>query len=93
MTETDIVIIGAGTAGQTAAYDLIAEGYRVTVVEKHSPVMSVLCMAARQRNGTTKLRRLLPAVNTFRVLASPPSLRQTGLRFASKKIFLLPKYQ
>jgi glutathione reductase (NADPH) len=36
MTETDIVIIGAGTAGQTAAYDLIAEGYRVTVVEKSS---------------------------------------------------------
>ena len=36
MTETDIVIIGAGTAGQTAAYDLIAEGYRVTVLEKSS---------------------------------------------------------
>jgi len=36
MAETDIVIIGAGTAGQTAAYDLVAEGFSVTVVERSS---------------------------------------------------------
>lgn len=36
MTETDVVIIGAGTAGQTAAYDLVAEGFQVTVIEKSS---------------------------------------------------------
>jgi glutathione reductase (NADPH) len=36
MIEIDIVIIGAGTAGQTAAYDLVAEGYQVTVVDKSS---------------------------------------------------------
>lgn len=36
MIETDVVIIGAGTAGQTAAYDLVAEGYQVTVVDKSS---------------------------------------------------------
>jgi glutathione reductase (NADPH) len=29
----DVVVIGAGTAGQTAAYDLVAEGYEVAVVE------------------------------------------------------------
>jgi glutathione reductase (NADPH) len=34
MKEPDVLIIGAGTAGQTAAVDLATEGYRVAVVEK-----------------------------------------------------------
>lgn len=34
MKELDVLIIGAGTAGQTAAFDLVAEGYSVLVVEK-----------------------------------------------------------
>lgn len=34
MKEPDVVIVGAGTAGQTAAYDLKAAGLSVTVVEK-----------------------------------------------------------
>ncbi|MGW8195838.1 MAG: dihydrolipoyl dehydrogenase family protein [Desulforhopalus sp.] len=33
MSELDVLIIGAGTAGQTAAMDLVSEGYRVTIVE------------------------------------------------------------
>jgi len=36
MVETDILIIGSGTAGQSAAYDLISEGFTVTVVDKSS---------------------------------------------------------
>lgn len=34
MNELDVLIVGAGTAGQTAAFDLVAEGYSVAVVEK-----------------------------------------------------------
>jgi glutathione reductase (NADPH) len=34
MKELDVLIIGAGTAGQTAAFDLVAEGYSVAVVDK-----------------------------------------------------------
>ena len=34
MKELDVLIVGAGTAGQTAAFDLAAEGYRVAVVDK-----------------------------------------------------------
>ena len=34
MADKDVVIIGTGTAGQTVAYDLVAEGYEVTIVEK-----------------------------------------------------------
>lgn len=34
MTEFDVVVIGTGTAGQTAAYELNAKGLRVAVVEK-----------------------------------------------------------
>lgn len=34
MSELDVLIIGAGTAGQTAAMDLVVEGYRVAVAEK-----------------------------------------------------------
>ncbi len=34
MTEFDVVIIGSGTAGQTAAYDLKEGGLRVAVVER-----------------------------------------------------------
>jgi glutathione reductase (NADPH) len=32
--EYDVIVVGAGTAGQTAAYDLKAAGLRVAVVEK-----------------------------------------------------------
>ncbi|MBW2513705.1 MAG: NAD(P)/FAD-dependent oxidoreductase [Deltaproteobacteria bacterium] len=34
MTEFDVVVIGTGTAGQTAAHELNAKGLRVAVVEK-----------------------------------------------------------
>ena len=34
MTDKDVFIIGTGTAGQTVAYDLVAEGYDVTIVDK-----------------------------------------------------------
>ena len=34
MQQYDMVIIGSGTAGQSAAYDLAAAGYRVALVEK-----------------------------------------------------------
>ena len=34
MSDYDVVIVGSGTAGQTAAYDLNAAGLRVAVVEK-----------------------------------------------------------
>lgn len=34
MTEYDVVVIGAGTAGQTAAYELNSKGLSVAVVEK-----------------------------------------------------------
>lgn len=34
MTEYDVVVIGTGTAGQTAAYDLNSKGLNVAVVEK-----------------------------------------------------------
>ncbi|MGB3224019.1 MAG: NAD(P)/FAD-dependent oxidoreductase [Desulforhopalus sp.] len=33
MKELDVLIIGAGTAGQTAAFDLVAEGYSIAVVD------------------------------------------------------------
>lgn len=33
MKELDVLIIGAGTAGQTAAFDLVTEGYSVAVVD------------------------------------------------------------
>jgi glutathione reductase (NADPH) len=34
MTEFDVVVVGSGTAGQTAAYDLSARGLKVAVVER-----------------------------------------------------------
>lgn len=33
MKQFDIIVIGTGTAGQTAAYDLAVEGYRVAIAE------------------------------------------------------------
>jgi glutathione reductase (NADPH) len=33
MDNFDVLVIGTGTAGQTAAYELIAEGYRVAIAE------------------------------------------------------------
>jgi len=34
MSDIDVLVVGTGTAGQTAAYDLIAEGYEVAILEK-----------------------------------------------------------
>ena len=36
MKTFDVVVIGTGTAGQTAAFDLAAEGYNVAIVESSS---------------------------------------------------------
>ncbi len=33
MKQFDVIVIGTGTAGQTAAFDLAAEGYRVAIAE------------------------------------------------------------
>ncbi|MEE4363640.1 MAG: NAD(P)/FAD-dependent oxidoreductase [Desulfotignum sp.] len=42
MKQFDIIVIGTGTAGQTAAFDLAAEGYRVAVAE-NSPTPGGVC--------------------------------------------------
>ena len=36
MQSFDVVVIGTGTGGQTAAVELAAEGFRVAVVEQSS---------------------------------------------------------
>lgn len=48
MNELDVLIIGAGTAGQTAAYDLISAGYRVAVVEKTAKPGGVCALSGCQ---------------------------------------------
>jgi glutathione reductase (NADPH) len=42
MEKFDVIVIGTGTAGQTAAFDLAAEGYRVAVAE-NSPTPGGVC--------------------------------------------------
>jgi glutathione reductase (NADPH) len=42
METFDVIVIGTGTAGQTAAYDLAAEGFRVAVAE-NSPEPGGVC--------------------------------------------------
>ncbi|MCF8090227.1 MAG: NAD(P)/FAD-dependent oxidoreductase [Desulfotignum sp.] len=42
MEQFDVIVIGTGTAGQTAAYDLAAEGYRVAIAE-NSPTPGGVC--------------------------------------------------
>ncbi len=36
MKKFDVIVIGTGTAGQTAAFDLAAEGYNVAIIESSS---------------------------------------------------------
>lgn len=42
MEKFDVIVIGTGTAGQTAAYDLAAKGYRVAIAE-NSPEPGGVC--------------------------------------------------
>ncbi len=42
MEKFDVIVIGSGTAGQTAAFDLAGEGYRVAVAE-NSPTPGGVC--------------------------------------------------
>lgn len=42
MEHFDVVIIGSGTAGQSAAFDLVAEGYNVALIE-HSNTPGGVC--------------------------------------------------
>ncbi|SDP58883.1 dihydrolipoyl dehydrogenase family protein [Desulforhopalus singaporensis] len=48
MKKMDVVVIGAGTAGQTVAYDLAVEGYEVVVVEKSETPGGVCSLAGCQ---------------------------------------------
>ncbi|RJP44867.1 MAG: NAD(P)/FAD-dependent oxidoreductase [Desulfobacteraceae bacterium] len=48
MPEFDVVIVGSGTAGQTAAYDLNAAGLRVAVVESSDRPGGVCSLAGCQ---------------------------------------------
>jgi glutathione reductase (NADPH) len=48
MDSYDVVIVGAGTAGQTAAYELSAEGLSVAVVEKSDRPGGICALAGCQ---------------------------------------------
>jgi glutathione reductase (NADPH) len=48
MTQYDVVVIGTGTAGQTAAHELNARGLRVAVVEKSNRPGGVCALAGCQ---------------------------------------------
>ena len=48
MTEYDVVVIGTGTAGQTAAYELNARGLKVAVVEKSDKPGGICALAGCQ---------------------------------------------
>ena len=48
MLEFDVVVVGSGTAGQTAAYDLKAAGLRVAVVESSDRPGGVCALAGCQ---------------------------------------------
>lgn len=48
MPEFDVIIVGSGTAGQTAAYDLSAAGLRVAVVESSDRPGGVCSLAGCQ---------------------------------------------
>ena len=48
MNEIDVLIIGSGSAGQTAAYDLIEAGKKILVVEKSSLAGGVCAMTGCQ---------------------------------------------
>lgn len=48
MERPDVLVIGTGTAGQTAAYDLVEEGYRVAIAEKSDNPGGVCALAGCQ---------------------------------------------
>lgn len=61
MSDYDVVVIGTGTAGQSAAYELKANGLTVAVVEKSTtPEVPAHLPDARQKSGSMKPLRLPP---------------------------------
>lgn len=61
MIDYDAVIIGSGTAGQTAAYALKAKGMHVVVVEKSDRPGGTCSLAGCQpKKWFSKARRSLP---------------------------------
>ena len=48
MTQYDVIVIGTGTAGQTAAYELNAKGLKVAVVEKSEKPGGICALAGCQ---------------------------------------------
>ncbi len=48
MFEIDVVVVGSGTAGQTAAYDLKAAGLRVAVIESSDRPGGICALAGCQ---------------------------------------------
>lgn len=88
----DVVVIGAGTAGQTVAYDLAAEGYQVAVVESSETPGGVCalygCQAKKYFYELTEL-----AARSHHLLgkgvATPPTLSWAEI-LAAKNAFTTP---
>ncbi len=88
----DVMVIGAGTAGQTAAYDLIAEGYTVAVVEKSATPGGVCalhgCQAKKYFYELTELAAKSKHLQGLGITSEPvvswSQISQEKNRFTSK---------
>jgi pyruvate/2-oxoglutarate dehydrogenase complex dihydrolipoamide dehydrogenase (E3) component len=57
----DVVVVGSGTAGQTAAYHLKDNGLKVALVEKSDfPGGTCALSGCQPKNGSMKLRKQWP---------------------------------
>lgn len=82
MSELDVLIIGAGTAGQTAAMDLVVEGYQVAVVEKSTTPGGVCALHGCQaKKYLYEVAELVARSRHLKLLGvtSPPQVNWTEI--------------
>jgi len=66
----DVVVVGSGSGGQTAAYTLMEYGLSVAVVENSATPGGICALAGCQaKNGITRPPRPWPGPGTWRAKA------------------------
>lgn len=73
MTETDVLVVGAGPVGLTTALDLAQRGVRVLLIEKN-PAPVRLPRMERSNPRTLELFRRLGMVDRIRAAGLPPDM-------------------
>lgn len=88
-TQYDVVIVGAGPAGASAARSLVKEGYRVLIVEKKKMPRYKICSGLITDRSQDLLKQLYGQIPE-EILCHPKTLKGTRICLSKDKLITVP---